>query len=92
MAEYIEFETPSGFEPPEGTEEGKDFDMVATFRVKPDGKSCLVAVGGLPVGEPQATESEEEEVEDEDDGSLGARLTRAARKDRPYGGMLPPEF
>lgn len=46
---YIEFDAPEGFELPEGVEVGKEFDLVATFKVKEDGEMCLQKVGGLPV-------------------------------------------
>jgi len=36
---------PKGFTLPEGTGTGEQFDEMATFRVKPNGNLCLVAVG-----------------------------------------------
>lgn len=41
----IEFKMPKGFTLPEGTQAGNQFDEMATFRVKPNGDLCLVAVG-----------------------------------------------
>lgn len=41
----IEFKIPAGFTVPEGTSAGDDFQEMATFRVKPGGTMCLVAIG-----------------------------------------------
>lgn len=40
----IEFNPPSGIVP-EGTKSGGEFDLVCTFRVKPNGDVCLVMMG-----------------------------------------------
>lgn len=40
----IEFTPPAGVVP-EGTKAGEEFDLVSTFRVKPDGNICLVMIG-----------------------------------------------
>ena len=42
----IEFKPPEHVIP-EGTEEGEDFDMVSTYRVKPNGMVCLVQMGDV---------------------------------------------
>lgn len=41
----VEFFPPKGFSPPEQTEPGKGFDLVCTFKVKPDGAICLTRLG-----------------------------------------------
>lgn len=41
----IEFTPPKGMAIPEGKGSGDTFDSIATFRIKPDGKMCLVAIG-----------------------------------------------
>lgn len=41
----VEFTPPAGFATPEGTEAGKEFEAMATFQVKRDGRLCLVAIG-----------------------------------------------
>lgn len=41
----VEFTAPAGFAVPEGTEPGKEFEAMATFQVKKDGRLCLVAIG-----------------------------------------------
>lgn len=43
----IEFQAPEGLAIPEGTGPNEDFDMVATFRVKPGGTLCLVQIGDV---------------------------------------------
>lgn len=41
----IEFKIPAGLTVPEGTAEGGTWDEMATFRLKPNGQMCLVAIG-----------------------------------------------
>lgn len=53
----VEFTPPKGFTPPEGTDE---FDQLATFRRKPNGKMCIIAIGGVPM--PGYKESPSKEV------------------------------
>lgn len=36
---------PEGFTPPAGSEGGKDFDLVCTFRAKEDGSLCMTMLG-----------------------------------------------
>ena len=45
MSERVEFKPPRGWNPPEQTDPGKDFDLVCSFRVKPSGQLCLVKLG-----------------------------------------------
>lgn len=66
-SEYPEFSAPKGFVPPEGTEPGKPFPVVAELQVKPDGTLCLVSIEGAEFEKEDGYE-EEEEVEVEDDG------------------------
>lgn len=46
MSKRIEFDPPEDFSIPEGKTSGDDFDIVATIRIKPDGRLCLVALDG----------------------------------------------
>lgn len=43
--ERVEFHPPKDFVPPEGIEAGKDWDLVCSFRTKPDGRICLTQLG-----------------------------------------------
>ena len=43
----VEFRAPSGFQAPENIEQGKDFDLVCSFRVKPDGTICMTKLGDV---------------------------------------------
>lgn len=52
----IEFDPPEGYEAPEGIQIDKDYDALATFRIRPNGTLCLKAIGGLPVSRSQAPE------------------------------------
>lgn len=40
----VEFKPPTGVVP-EGMESGSTFEEVSTFRVKPNGNICLIAIG-----------------------------------------------
>lgn len=44
MPKPVEFNPPAGFSPPEGVSDAT-FESMATFRVKPNGRFCLVAIG-----------------------------------------------
>lgn len=47
MSKPPEFDLPDGYQPPdEGMKEGAEFQDLATFRLKPGGKTmCLIEVG-----------------------------------------------
>lgn len=45
QGKLVEFKPPEGFVLPEGVGSGGEFDMVSTFRVKPDGNICLIQLG-----------------------------------------------
>ena len=59
---YIKFDMPEGYSLPEGADKGT-FEALATLEVE-DGKLCLVAIDGLPVGG-EGDESKETSEEDE---------------------------
>lgn len=44
MPKRIEFDPPEGFSLPEGKAVNDDIEVMATVRMKPDGRLCLVAV------------------------------------------------
>ncbi len=48
-ANYVEFDAPEGYAPPEGAMPDKGYDGLATFRMNPNGKICITHIGGLPV-------------------------------------------
>lgn len=41
----VEFTPPKGFVGPEGKESGDTFESMATFKIKSNGRMCLVAIG-----------------------------------------------
>ena len=43
----IEFDAPEGFVLPEGKAVGDDVELMATVRMKPDGRLCLVEIDGV---------------------------------------------
>ena len=43
----VEFAPPKSFNAPDNVEPGKDFDLVCSFQVKPDGKLCMTKLGDL---------------------------------------------
>lgn len=46
MAKRIEFDAPPGWVIPEGMAVGDDAELMATVRIKPDGRLCLVELDG----------------------------------------------
>lgn len=50
---------PEGYAPPEGSEDGKDFDEIVKLRLGPDGALKIVKIGSFDVGD-KAPEQEEE--------------------------------
>lgn len=44
-ASEVEFVPPKDFTPPENTSQDKDWDMVCSFRTKPDGRICMTKLG-----------------------------------------------
>lgn len=59
--DYVEFSPPPGLMIPEGLTADATFELPAEFRVKPDGKICLVAIDGVDLPEKEDDEIEEEE-------------------------------
>lgn len=45
QGKLVEFKPPAGFVLPEGTGAEGEFDLVSTFRMKPNGNICLVMMG-----------------------------------------------
>ena len=55
---------PEGYAPPEGSEDGKDFDEIVKLRLGPDGALKIVKIGSFDVGgEPVEQEEELEQVD-----------------------------
>lgn len=61
MPKEIEFPAPKGFAPPEDSEPGKPFEVLATIRQKEDGTLCLEALDGAPVSPEEDGEAVTEE-------------------------------
>lgn len=58
--DYLDFPMPEGLDLPEGTEDGGQVDLLATFQLKGD-KLCLKAVEGMPIaGQEEAVEPDED--------------------------------
>lgn len=72
MAKEIEFPAPEGFAPPENSEPGNPFEVLATIRQKENGMLCLEALDGAPVSPEEDGETSEAENSEEDGGFLGA--------------------
>jgi hypothetical protein len=60
-----EFENPSGFGAPQGTEPGGEFEAVAVLRLKPDGNLCLVSLDGSKFEDKEKDYDDEEESTEE---------------------------
>lgn len=60
----IEFDLPEGFTIPDGLSEGKEFESLATVKLKKDGSACLVALDGYRM---PGYKEEDESAPDSDD-------------------------
>jgi len=67
----VEFTPPSGVVP-EGTKSGEEFDLVCTFRVKPDGDVCLVMMGDTKMPGYAEREKGKPSYKSEHDEMMGA--------------------
>jgi hypothetical protein len=70
--QHVDFPIPEGFQPPEGTKQGDEFQALATLKVDEDGDLCLLALDGAEV----KPESEEEEG-NEDQGGMMDKMRQA---------------
>lgn len=61
--DYIEMTPPEGFMVPQGLEGDATFVTETEWRMKPNGKMCVVSVDGVEV--PQKEDKEEEEDEED---------------------------
>lgn len=48
---YPEFDIPKGFQTPENLANDSEFESLATVRLKGDGRACIVALDGNPLGD-----------------------------------------
>lgn len=64
----IQFAKPPGLELPEGSQDGAEVEMVATFKIEGE-NLCLVAVEGMPVSGYDGDEAEPEAPEPTDTGN-----------------------
>ncbi len=76
---------PKGYEPPQGSEDGKDFDEVVKFRIGEDGSLQIVKIGSVNTDEsepteeapaPENNEMEVEPVEPSADKALSMAMNR----------------
>jgi hypothetical protein len=74
-ASYPEFSTPSGYILPEGVQEGETFEDIARFRVKANGKICLVKIGDSTLSEDGKSDQEPDDIGSAD--GMTSRLTTA---------------
>lgn len=60
---------PTGFEPPQGTQEGGEFDASIRAKLDPDGRLCVLSINGTPLDNPkeEGSESEEEDMKEKSD-------------------------
>lgn len=81
MEKSLEFDVPQGYKPPEDTREGQEFDSVATFKLEPGGKICLVAIDGvmLPEYSDKETLEEEDDMGGEEADFVGAIMAKAPK-------------
>lgn len=72
MPKRIEFDAPDGFVLPEGLGVDDDIEIMATVRMKPDGRLCLVELDGTRMPGFR---------DDEDDGKTYAQASAEAMDD-----------
>lgn len=66
-SDRVEFRPPKDFTVPEGTEAKGEFDLVCSFRVKPDGMICLTMLGDTKMPGYDGKEEEAEETKSRPD-------------------------
>ncbi len=76
-----EFMPPQGFEVPEGTKPGDEFQSVASLKVDEDGKLCLLSLDGAEFAGAKEEESEDAGDEQAEDDSEAA-------PEQPEGGSI----
>ncbi|MBU6231595.1 hypothetical protein KGP36_02910 [Patescibacteria group bacterium] len=89
----VEFTPPSDFKPPENSSPDKDWDMVCSFRTKPDGKVCMTKLGdtdmpGYGSKEGKDRDEEKEHTEKPDYGELSSGIMGGMAE----GGMQSPQY
>lgn len=70
---YPEFDIPKGFQTPENLANDAEFESLATVRLKGDGRACIVALdgnplGGADIGKEEAGEAKESNATDDRPG------------------------
>lgn len=63
MKQYLS--PPKGFEPPQGTQPGAEFDASIRAKLDPDGRICVVSINGTPLEKegPAEDKGEDEDTE-----------------------------
>lgn len=75
-AKYPEFQTPESYITPEGVKEGESFEDIATFKLKANGKICIVKVGDSPL---YANKKDDEPEDYGTESGMTSRVTEAFR-------------
>jgi hypothetical protein len=60
QAQKVEFSVPKGFAPPAGSEGGKEFELVCSFKASEGGKLCMTKLGDVKMPGCGGEESEDE--------------------------------
>ena len=65
--EYLaEFKPPSTYQAPDEAKDGREFEVMVSAKVKPDGTLCITKIGGIEADEEGGEETEEVEMMEEE--------------------------
>lgn len=89
----VEFTPPKDFSPPDNVEPGKDWDMVCSFRTKPDGKVCLTKIGDADMPGCGSKEDRDEDGEPKHKPGYGEYVEKLGLSDgMPNGAPAPNSY
>jgi hypothetical protein len=72
-AKYPEFDIPDNFIVPEGVAEGETFEALGTFKLKPNGRMCIIKVDDAPIYSDKKDEEDDYGTEE----GMGNRISEA---------------
>jgi hypothetical protein len=88
---YPEFDIPKGFQTPENLANDAEFESLATVRLKGDGKACIVALDGTPlgpdIGDEKSGEAKESNATDDRPGFVQVAMGAMRGGGQAGGGM-----
>lgn len=80
----IEFKPPPGLSVPEGMGAGDTFDLLSTYRIKPNGDICLVAIGDVQM--PGYNDKKVDHNDGAKEAGMAAAMKYKEKMNAPMGG------